>query len=254
MQDRLGTSPAYRLLRSFWTAVDWLYPPRCGGCQQAGIRWCADCEARAIKINSGMICPVCGTPQTGLTNCTQCLTNPPPFREVRSWAIYQGPVREAIHRLKYRSDLGLSDTFAQKLAGLLVSTDWTIDIVTVVPLGRDRLKERGFNQADLLARSLALAVNLPYRPSAVTRVRDTQSQVGLTAVERRQNVMDAFTADPQIVAGKNLLIVDDVITTGATLSECSRAVIEKNAYNVYGVTIARALADQPGSNGVVQSG
>jgi ComF family protein len=137
--------------------------------------------------------------------------------------------------------LGLSEIFALKLALLFGATGWSVDLVTVVPLSRGRIKERGFNQADLIARTLALAIRKPYRPAALKRVRETRSQVGLSAIERRQNVQDAFSADEKIVAGRNVLIIDDVTTTGATMSACSRACLEKTAYNVYGLTIARAV-------------
>ncbi len=244
MQDRLGASPAYRIVQSVWAAVDWLYPPKCGGCQQPGTRWCPECARKAQKIDLSSICPVCGIPQTGFHTCADCRANPPPFRELRSWAVYQGPVREAIRRLKYHSDLGLSDIFARKLAEIFMATGWVVDLVTVVPLGRGRILERGFNQADLLARGLALAIQRPYRPAALKRVRETASQVGLNARERLQNVQDAFEAEADIVTAKNLLIVDDVTTTSATISECSRACLQKNAYNVYGLTVARAVIDQ----------
>ncbi len=244
MQDRLGASPAYRIVQSVWVAVDWLYPPKCGGCQQPGARWCLDCEEKTVKIDQKSICPVCGIPQTGFHICADCRRNSPPFRELRSWAVYQGPVRQAIRRLKYHSDLGLSEIFTRRLLDLYTTTDWTVDLVTVVPLGRSRVKERGFNQADLLARSLALAIQRPYRPAALKRVRETSSQVGLNARERLLNVQNAFEAEADIVAGKSLLIIDDVTTTGATMSESSHACLRKNAYNVYGLTVARAVIDQ----------
>jgi len=97
MQDRLGASPAYHLIHTFWAAVDWIYPPRCGGCHTAGIRWCTACEAQTVKIHQGSICPVCGIPQAGAVICDRCRADPPPYKALRSWAIYQGSVREAIH-------------------------------------------------------------------------------------------------------------------------------------------------------------
>lgn len=246
MQDRLGGSPAYQLLHTFWMAVDWLYPPQCGGCQRPGIRWCADCEAKTEIIDHNLICPICGIPQAGMHPCVECQANKPSYKAMRSWAVYQGAIRGAIRRMKYRSDMGLSETFAQYLSNLIVMLDWPIDFVTVVPLGQRRRKERGYNQADLLARSVALAINRPYQPAAIKRRRETRSQVGLSAIERHQNVQDAFAANPEIVCRKNILIVDDVTTTGATMNECSRACMEKNAKNVYGITIARAvILEQP---------
>ncbi len=241
MQDRLGASPAYQILHTFWAAADWLYPPICSGCQRPGTRWCADCDRKIEKIHDQSICPVCGLPQSGYQICHDCRSDPPPYRAIRSYAVYKGPIREAIHRMKYHSDLGISEIFARKLTYLFITTGWPVDLVTVVPLSRGRVKQRGYNQADLLARTFALAIKKPYRPGALRRVRETQSQVGLNADERRLNVQDAFGADAMLVAGKNVLIIDDVTTTGATLRECSRACSQNGANHVYGLTIARAV-------------
>lgn len=241
MLDRLGASPAYQVLHTLWVAADWLYPPNCSGCKRPGTRWCPECERKIEKIEERSMCPICGLPQTGTRICQSCRDDPPPYRAIRSYAVYKGPIREAIHRMKYQSDLGISEIFAQKLAVLYAATGWTVDLVTVVPLGRTRVKQRGFNQADLLARTLALAIKRPYRPSVLRRIRETQSQVGLSADERRINVRDAFWADEKLISGKNVLIIDDVITTGATMSECGCACLQKNAKNVYGLSIARAV-------------
>lgn len=241
MQDRLGTHPAYQFLHTFWVAVDWLYPPRCGGCQISGTRWCADCERKIDYLGNRPICLVCGIPQNGSPVCADCRNDPPPFRALRSCATYQGPLREAIQRLKYRADLGLSEIFAQKLAQLYTSYSWPVDFVTVVPLSKGRIKERGYNQADMIARTLALAIGKPYRPTAIERIRETQSQVGLSAAERRLNVQGAFIANEKIVAGRNVLIIDDVTTTGSTMNACSLACMQKSAKNVYGLTVARAV-------------
>ncbi len=246
MQDRLGASPAYQLIHTFWAAVDWIYPPRCGGCRTEGARWCATCDAQAAIIHQSAICPVCGIPQTDSGLCKQCRSDQPPYKALRSWAVYQGPVREAIHSLKYHSDLGLSEIFAQKLQRLFVTENWNVDLVTAVPLSRDRIKDRGFNQSDFLARTLAYTLCLPYRPAAIKRVRETQSQVGLNASERHQNVRDAFLADPHTVRNNRVLVIDDVTTTGATMSECARACLDQGAASLYGLTVARAVLEHSG--------
>lgn len=115
------------------------------------------------------------------------------------------------------------------------------DIVIPVPLGRERLKERGYNQANLLAHPIALQVNRPFTPQALFRSRETGSQVGLNAQERKQNVKNAFQGRPSLVAGKRILLVDDVATTGATLSECSTALKQAGAEHVIALTLARAV-------------
>jgi ComF family protein len=128
---------------------------------------------------------------------------------------------------------------------------WEIDLITPVPLGLARLAERGYNQSSLLARPLSLALHVPYRPQILSRVRETRSQVGLTAAERRENVSGAFVARSNGIMGRNVLLVDDVTTSGSTLDACAEALFTAGARQVYGLTLARAvlkaplLSDQP---------
>jgi ComF family protein len=161
---------------------------------------------------------------------------------LRSWAIFQGPVREALHRLKYRRDLGLGEILSRSLMRVLQELEWPINVVMPVPLSIARQKQRGYNQAALLARPLALATDLAYRPKAIQRVRDTVTQVGLSLEQRRHNVVDAFQACSEIVAGKTILLVDDVATTGATLDACADALLLHGANEVYCLTVARAVS------------
>jgi ComF family protein len=118
---------------------------------------------------------------------------------------------------------------------------WQIDVIIPVPLGVARQKERGYNQAALIARPVALGTGRSYRPKALSRVRETKTQVGLSIEERRKNVGGAFKAERQRVVDKNVLLIDDVLTTGSTMEACAAALIEAGAGKVYGLTLARAL-------------
>jgi ComF family protein len=119
-------------------------------------------------------------------------------------------------------------------------------MVTPVPLSVARQAERGYNQASLLARPLALAASLPFQPQALRKIRETPSQVGLTVEQRRGNVRDAFQANPGMVSKKIVLVIDDVTTSGATFEACSWALFEAGARKVYGLTLARAVhGDRP---------
>jgi competence protein ComFC len=122
----------------------------------------------------------------------------------------------------------------------LIKQNWTIDIIVPVPLHMSRLAERGYNQAQLLSEVLAKEAALPCSPEAVSRQRNTQSQVTLNAMERQINLQDAFQAHPQLVSNKNILLIDDVYTTGATLSACAQAILEAGALAVYGLTVTVA--------------
>ena len=121
------------------------------------------------------------------------------------------------------------------------SLGWPIAMLIPVPLGKKRLKERGYNQVALVARPLAYQLGLRYEPGALAKARDTRSQVGLTISQRSENVQDAYQADSQVVKGKNVLIMDDVATTGSTISACTTALLSAGAQEVYVLTIARAL-------------
>ncbi len=113
-------------------------------------------------------------------------------------------------------------------------------MVVPVPLGVARKKERGYNQASLLAYPLALRFNLAYRPKALWRVRETKSQVSLNRQERQKNVSEAFKAGAKLVNEKTILVIDDVTTSGATLDACAVALLKAGAKKVYGLTLARA--------------
>jgi predicted amidophosphoribosyltransferase len=117
--------------------------------------------------------------------CAQCRTTKPHFKQLRSWAVYEGPLRKALQRLKYKRDLALGEALARPLIELWPGLGWQVDLLLPVPLGVARLAERGYNQSALLARPLALAQRIPYRPQGLRRLRETRSQVELSAQERR---------------------------------------------------------------------
>jgi ComF family protein len=127
---------------------------------------------------------------------------------------------------------------------VLQAQGWQIDLVCPVPLGAARMAERGYNQATLLARPIALSLSLPYADRTVARIKETTSQVGLNLARRRSNVSGAFLAKPEQAAGKSILIVDDVATSGSTLEACANALLEAGARKVYALTLARAALDQ----------
>lgn len=164
---------------------------------------------------------------------------PPSYQGMRSWGVFGGPLRQAIHRLKYQHDIGLGEILARPLITLLGNLDWEYDLVLPVPLGVARLRERGYNQAALLARPVALKLGARYQPEAIDRVKETRSQVGLNLTQRRENVKNAFRAQADWVTGKGILLIDDVTTSGSTLESCAAALCAAGAERVYGLTLAR---------------
>lgn len=231
--------PVYRLYQLAWAGLDWLYPPRCGGCSQGRSRWCPTCQQAAHTLPE-TICQKCGCPLPAPGTCPGCAAAPPALEALRSWAFFSGPVRNALHRLKYSRDIALGEVLSRHMIDFLFRLGWQIDLVCPVPVGVARRAERGYNQATFLALPLALACNKPYRPGALRRLRDTRSQVGLNIVERKANVAGAFEASRRFVSSKRVLLVDDVTTTGATLQECAQALLNSGASQVYGLTLARA--------------
>jgi competence protein ComFC len=230
----------YQLNRLLWGSLDWLFPPVCGGCQREGFRWCPDCRQEVQQVPEP-ICRACGLPLARSGLCPSCRVSLPPYKALRSWLIFEGPIRRALHTLKYRRNVGLGDTLAVYLVEYVGRLGWSADLVVPVPLGRQRMNERGYNQVGLVAKPLAAILGWCYSPQALARVRETRSQVGLSALERKENVSEAFCAAPGLVQGKSVLLMDDVATTGATLASCSSALLKAGAQSVHALTLARAL-------------
>ncbi|OGO21680.1 MAG: hypothetical protein A2Y54_10805 [Chloroflexi bacterium RBG_16_51_16] len=144
-------------------------------------------------------------------------------------------------RLKYSNDVGLGEIFASKLLDLFPGLGWNVDLVVPVPLGRFRQRQRGYNQSDLIARIFAASIGILYDPKVLSRNRETRSQVELELDEREVNVKGAFTAMSDRIRDKKILVIDDIATTGATLSACSEALLAAGAAEILAITVARAL-------------
>lgn len=136
--------------------------------------------------------------------------------------------------------MSLGDSLAAQMASFVRELRWPIDMIIPIPLGKQRLKERGYNQVAMIAQPLALALDLKYASAGLVRRKETRSQVGLTKSERRENVHSAFQAGVD-VTDKIILVMDDVSTTGSTLSSSAEALYSSGAKDVYALTVARAL-------------
>ncbi len=205
-----------------------------------GVRWCEDCAQNSPEITDH-ICPICGNQNHTDQPCQRCLSSRPLYTSLRSYTVFDGPIREAVHRLKYGHDMGLGEALARPMILSLRKLNWSLDIVTAVPLGLVRFEERGYNQATLLARPIALALKIPFSSKVLARRRETRSQVGLTLPERQENMANAFQANKSLAEGKNILVVDDVATSGSTLNSCANALLDVGAQKVYGYSLARAI-------------
>lgn len=161
---------------------------------------------------------------------------------MRSWAIFDSPIQNGLHTIKYRGNIPFGEALAIQMVDFLQSLQWDIEMIIPAPLGKKRLKERGYNQVALVAQPLAYAMNLEYAPQGLRKSKETRSQVGLNIAQRRENVQNAYQADSSIVNRKSILLMDDVATTGSTIASCTEALLSAGARDVYVVTIARALS------------
>ena len=222
--------------------VDLVLPPQCGGCGQARERFCPTCKA-SISYLSSPVCACCGYPLERADGdvCPACRSGRlSPLAGIRSVAFFEGPLRKALHGLKYRRDIILADSLARLLYDAWRALQLPGDVALPVPLSAQRLRERGYNQSELLARGFSELAGLNFAPRGARRLRHTDSQVGLTAAERWQNVKGAFSGDPRQVAGRNVLLIDDICTTGSTLAACAAGLVEAGALGVWGFTVGRA--------------
>ena len=204
-----------------------------------GTRWCAKC-VDSIEAIQAPFCPVCGRNQDNEYVCPICQIHPPPWNGLRSWAFYGGVIRHAINRLKYQGDMALGEVLAEPLFCILEDAGWDMDLIVPVPLGVEWIKERGYNQASLLGLPISLRYGIPFAPKAIKKIKETPHQVDLSAEARKHNLSGAFLADVSVVDSKNILVVDDVTTTGATMEACSLALQAAGAKCIYGLTLTRA--------------
>ena len=226
----LGVGRRDPLCGTCWTEIPRLDPPLCARC--------------GVPLAAG----ACGTSREwgGLEGvqapsnwCLGCRVDPPAFDRARGAGLYAGPLRQALHALKFHGKRAL----ARPLAALIREQCESVlapdaDALVPVPLARARLRERGFNQAELIADRLGALLDLPVRRRWLARVRETDPQTDLAAAERRTNVRGAFVASSN-VAGRYVVLVDDVLTTGATCRECARALRAAGARQIDVVTVAR---------------
>jgi ComF family protein len=250
MLQNFSIHPGTWLKRFGLNVLEFFLPRLCLFCgapvgEEAAVAVCAECEAQ-IKWVESPLCTCCGVvfkARDGADRvCGACQADPPPFSRARAAALYEEPVSQAITRFK----------FGRRMAYLPVMQHWlrrplclelaaAADLVAPVPLHPKRLKNRGFNQSLYLAQAFPEA---PLAREALVRTRHTPPQMELKAKERRDNVKGAFAVpDPVLVKGKNVLLVDDLYTTGSTVKECARVLLKAGARRVEVLTVARVRYD-----------
>ncbi len=229
--------------------IDILYPRNCIHCGAPSpdpMKYlCWDCLSDTPKVEPPF-CALCGDPVAGEIQhdytCFACAREMPAFDQARSAVRYEGAVGDALRILKYNDALWVVHDLAELLFACVQAEypDQTFDAVTAVPLHPARRRARGFNQSALLGAALAHCLRVPFRAGLIRRVRPTGTQTGLTASRRTANVFGAFRNGLFArLAGRRILLVDDVMTTGATVNACARALKQGGAASVHVVTVAR---------------
>jgi ComF family protein len=243
----------------FELMVDWLYPPRCRACS-GSIQgrdyeyFCSTCWPQ-IQLVAHPFCTTCGRPFPDSSGddhaCGVCLARNPHFARAHSWACYpreeatEHPLRQVIQKFKYGRKVALGKPLGRLMARGCEEFLATCkaEAIIPVPLHPRRLRWRGFNQSVLLAQQLSRGYAIPVDPFLLRRVKETVPQTQLEEQERRRNVRGAFALAPGgSVHKRNVLLVDDVYTSGATVNECSRTLKKCGAQQVFVVTLARAVS------------
>lgn len=225
--------------------LDLLFPPRCVQCGRLDYLVCPPCLA-LIEWVKPPYCLRCGRalsgPARNVERCETCATRPMHLDAVRAAMEFSGVVRQAVHAFKYEGQRQLAGVLGEWMAQAWPGTGLAADYIVPVPLHPRRLRERGYNQATLLADELSEKVNLPVFPEILMRSRMTKTQIELSAPEREKNVAGAFAfvGPDSAVAGRTVLLVDDVRTTGATLNACAGALKQAGAARVLAFTLSRA--------------
>lgn len=234
-----------------WTGLlDLVYPRLCALCEGpadgTGGHLCWDCRCRLVVVQAPF-CERCGDPIEGRVDgaftCSACRTREPAYVLARSVYRYRGGIGRALRAFKYSRAVWLRSELSSMLAAA-VRVHYpavAFDGVAYVPLHRARERLRSYNQARLLASGLGAELRLPVAaPGCVERIRETPTQTGLKAAHRRRNVEGAFRAEKHgWMEGRRMLLIDDVMTTGATVEECSAALMDAGCASVHVVTVAR---------------
>jgi len=223
--------------------MDAMFPIECAGCGNSGGLICGKCS-NDLPVLSRPYCEICSTPGN-FSRCQTCAESTRWFDGVRSPYRYAGAIRQAILALKYGGIKAGASQLGDLLGDYLLAYPIPGDVVVPVPMHDSRLKERGYNQSDLLARRVAHRCQLRYEPKALVRTRSTDPQAGIADQNQRTiNVAGSVTKAPGLdVTDMKIVLIDDVATTGSTLEECARTLKQAGAESVWCLTLARSSTD-----------
>lgn len=219
-------------------ALNLFFPPWCIGCGREGDYICDVCR-RQLSFISPPVCDICGRPLTVDGTCPGCIGKDAVIDGIRAPFLFGGVIRQAVHQLKYNNLKVVAPLLAGFLHEFLMENPMPGNVLVPVPVHQKRERERGYNQSYLIARELSRLSGLPLDASCLFRKINTPPQVRTTsALERQINIADAFACANNRLAGKDVLLIDDVSTSGATLNTCARTLKAAGAASVWGLVIA----------------
>lgn len=218
--------------------LDLLLPPRCVACERNTGWLCVDC-LKSIELIHPPICSLCGQATRSSRRCPSCRDRPLHIDGIRAVGYLEGALQTAIHHFKYSNVRPLVTPLAELASEYLRHNPLPVQTIVPVPLHAARLRERGYNQAALLAEKIGKLIGMSVVDGKLLRVKSTIPQVGLNAQQRRSNVKGAFRCIDEGLGGHSVLLVDDVCTTGATLEACSVALRDAEVKHTWGLVLAR---------------
>lgn len=223
------------------TTADALFPSRCVQCNREGVLLCNACMDATPRLDSKRSCRMCALPTSETTLCGTCASDPPPVSALVATFAFGGAIRTAVHALKYDGLRSIAPVLGEEMASRWGNRRKMPDAIVPVPLHRSRLRSRGYNQAELLARPVAAVIGVPLETSFLRRVVDSPSQAAATnEAERTRRVRNVFEAHAD-VEGLHILLVDDVATTGSTTNSAARTLLDSGAWGVSALVLAREL-------------
>ncbi len=228
------------MLDHFRSAVEIVYPQSCGACGSQGAKLCHPCADLFRPVDAQLSCPYCGRPGVTPEVCGACTLTPPPFERGYYGFYFEGPLRQALLSFKFKARKDVGRTLIRLLDEKLNAIRGEFDVIVPLPVTEKRLKERGFNQCYVMAEEIGRLTEKPLAFSTLFKVKETKDQYTLSREERRKNVRGAFgVRDTEAIELKRVLLVDDLMTTGNTLSEATRALLAAKAQGVVVFALAR---------------
>lgn len=239
MENPTGRSRSTWIGRLSASLIEVAFPPVCGNCRRLGNLICETCRAAMAPV-PWPICARCGRglPDEWLP-CPFCAHRTMRLRQARATLLYAEPTSTLIHQMKYEGYFALAGPLGRMMAEGWPAWSTPIDLILPIPLHTRRERQRGYNQSMELARHLAAGVGVPVDGQALRRTRHTRPQVELNPEERHENVRGAFMADEQRVGGRHVLLIDDVFTTGATMTAAAEALLSVGAASVSAYCLSR---------------